>query len=80
LEFLVTSRPYDDIQAEFQNIVDELPTIQLRGEEENDQIHQEIDLLIRMRVAALARELRLDRQTKERPEDKVLKMEHRTYL
>ncbi|KAL9094308.1 MAG: hypothetical protein Q9165_003449 [Trypethelium subeluteriae] len=80
LRFLVTSRPYDDIRAEFQKTLDDLPTIRLRGEEENDQIHQEIDLVIRKRVKILAKDLRLDVQTTDRLETQLLKMEHRTYL
>jgi hypothetical protein len=38
-KFFVTSRPYTDIQHEFQDIKASLPAIRLRGEEENDQIH-----------------------------------------
>jgi GTPase SAR1 family protein len=79
LKFLVTSRPYDDIQAEFQRIPDNLLTIRLRGEEENDAIHQVIDLVIRMRVAKLAADLKLDDHTKKQLETKLLEMEHRTY-
>lgn len=54
--------------------------IRLRGEEENDQIHQEIDLVIRMRVATLVKGLSLTHETKEQLEDTLLNMEHRTYL
>ena len=79
-KFLVTSRPYDDIQIEFQRTLDNLPTIRLRGEEENDQIRREIDLVIRMQVEKLTTDLILDSQTKNQMEDKLLKMEHRTYL
>jgi ankyrin repeat protein len=80
LKFLVTSRPYSDIEIGFQKILEDLPTIRLRGEEENDPIHKEIDLVIRTRVTNLASDLKLDRQTKEQLETKLLKMEHRTYL
>jgi hypothetical protein len=80
LKFLVTSRPYDDIRDRFQQIPDHLPTIRLRGEEENDQIHQEIDLVIRKRVAEMAKVLELDGQIKDELEEKLLTMEHRTYL
>ncbi|KAK5071394.1 hypothetical protein LTR70_010588 [Exophiala xenobiotica] len=80
LKFLVTSRPYDNIRAGFQKTLDNLPTIQLRGEEENEQIHQEIDLAIRMRVAQLAKDLKLHRPIKEQLETRLLEMEHRTYL
>jgi hypothetical protein len=80
LKFLITSRPYDDIQIEFQKTLDNLPTIRLRGEEENDQIHLEIDSVIRMRVDKLATDLKLDDQTTSQLETKLLEMEHRTYL
>ena len=80
LKFLVTSRPYDDIEVGFQKILEDLPTIRLRGEEEDDQIHKEIDLVVRVRVAKLASDLKLDPQIKDRLEKKLLKMEGRTYL
>ncbi|KAN0072724.1 ankyrin repeat domain-containing protein 50-like protein 3 [Elaphomyces granulatus] len=76
LKFLVTSRPYDDIEIGFKH----LPTIRLRGEEENDQIHYEIDLVIQMRVAKLASDLKLDRQIRDQLENKLLNMQDRTYL
>ncbi|KAK5202665.1 hypothetical protein LTR41_011586 [Exophiala xenobiotica] len=80
LRMLVTSRPYDDIQANFEKTVGNLPVIRLRGEEENDQIHSEINMVIRIRVAQLAKALRLDDHTKSQLEIKLLAMEHRTYL
>jgi hypothetical protein len=80
LKFLVTSRPYDGIQVEFQRGSNNLPTIRLRGEDENDQIHQEIDLVIRKRVGQLATDLNLDEETTNRIETRLLEMKHRTYL
>ena len=80
LKFLVTSRPYDDIEADFRKVLQSLPTIRLRGEDENDQIHLEIDLVIRMRVGKLAEDLALNHQTREQLMNKLLRMEHRTYL
>ena len=80
LKFLVTSRSYNDIQAEFQKTLDDLSIIRLRGEEKNDQIHQEIDLVIRKRVTQLAKDLKLHPQTKDQLETKLLEMKHRTYL
>ncbi|KAK5246076.1 hypothetical protein LTS03_010103 [Exophiala xenobiotica] len=80
LKFLVTSRPYNDIRAEFQETVNNLPTIRLRGEEENEQIHREIDLVFRMRVGELTRDLPLDSDTGSQLEATLLQMEHRTYL
>ena len=71
LKFLITSRPYSDIQ---------LPVIHLRGEDENDQIHQEIDHVIRLRVAELVDKENLSVETKDQLEYKLLAMKHRTYL
>jgi ankyrin repeat protein len=80
LKFLVTSRPYDDIEGAFQQIPSFLPSIRLRAEEENDQIHQEINWVVRQRVNDLARDLKLMSETQERIERKLLDMDHRTYL
>lgn len=79
-KILVTSRPYDDIEINFLRRLENLPTIRLRGEEENDQISSEINTVIRLRVDRLARDLLLDDQTKGQLETKLLEMEHRTYL
>ncbi|KAK5539671.1 hypothetical protein LTR25_003376 [Vermiconidia calcicola] len=80
LKFLVTSRPYDNIQAEFQKTLHDVPIIRLRGEEENDSIHKEIDLVIRMSVEKLATDKTLDDDTKDRLMTRLLGMQHRTYL
>ncbi|ERF75648.1 hypothetical protein EPUS_08801 [Endocarpon pusillum Z07020] len=80
LKFLVTSRPYDDIQQTFQKTISSLPVIRLRGEDENEQIRKEIDMVIRERVSKLAEELSLKPETKTRLEQKLLRMKHRTYL
>ncbi|ERF68928.1 hypothetical protein EPUS_09418 [Endocarpon pusillum Z07020] len=80
LKFIVTSRPYDDIQQTFQKTISSLPAIRLRGEDENEQIRKEIDIVIRERVSKLAEELSLKPETKTRLEQKLLQMEHRTYL
>ncbi|KAG9522040.1 purine and uridine phosphorylase, partial [Aureobasidium melanogenum] len=80
LKFIVTSRPYDDIQRGFQHIPSSLPAIRLRGEEENDQIRVEIDRVINHRVLQLANELGLRKSTSSHLEQTLLAMEHRTYL
>jgi hypothetical protein len=80
LKFLVTSRPYDDIQSGFQAIPPDLPVIRLLGEEENDEIHKEIDLVVRQRVADMARSHGLNHQMTEVIEQRLLGMENRTYL
>ena len=80
LKFLVTSRPYDDIESGFQKIPSNLPTIRLSGEKENDKIHKEIDLVIRQRVAELAMHNRLSPPRATEIEKWLLQMQHRTYL
>ncbi|OQD87404.1 hypothetical protein PENSOL_c078G10565 [Penicillium solitum] len=76
LKFLVTSRPYDHIQSHFRYF----PHLHLKGEEENDQIHKEIDLFVKLEVKKLALEERLSPDIQQQLEQRLLKMEHRTYL
>jgi ankyrin repeat protein len=80
LKFIVTSRPYDDIQRGFEQIPPSLPAIRLRGEQENDRIHAEINSVIHVRVLHLAKDLGLHESTSSRLEQTLLAMEHRTYL
>jgi tetratricopeptide (TPR) repeat protein len=80
LKFIVTSRPYDDIQRGFEQIPPSLPAIRLRGEQEDDEIHAEINRVIKVRVSQLAKELGLRKSTSSRLEQNLLAMEHRTYL
>ncbi|KAE8354650.1 hypothetical protein BDV28DRAFT_146933 [Aspergillus coremiiformis] len=80
LKFLVTSRPYADIQDNFKSITDLVPSIHLQGEQENDQIHREIDLVVKVQVKKLAETSQLSDEMKQRIEDQLLQMQHRTYL
>ncbi|KAE8334741.1 hypothetical protein BDV24DRAFT_169894 [Aspergillus arachidicola] len=80
LKFLITSRPYDDIQNDFKSITDLFPHIHLRGEQENDQIHQEIDLVVKAKVKELAKTTGLPADVEKRVLDQLLQMQHRTYL
>jgi ankyrin repeat protein len=80
LKFLVTSRPYDDIQDCFQPVTECFPQIHLRGEEENDQIHEEINLVVRVKLAELGKDLRLPADMQGRLERELCAMKHRTYL
>ena len=80
LKFLVTSRPYDDIQSKFQEIPPDLPAIRLQGEYENDQISHEIDLVIPTRMNKLAASLNMKPRIKEQLETVMLSMKNRTYL
>ncbi|KOS36610.1 hypothetical protein ACN38_g12632 [Penicillium nordicum] len=80
LKFLVTSRPYDHIQDKFRVITDSFPQVHIKGEEENDRIHEEIDLVVKLRVKELAEVVQLPPEVHQRVEQQLLQMEHRTYL
>ncbi|KJK86072.1 hypothetical protein H633G_10085 [Metarhizium anisopliae BRIP 53284] len=80
LKFLVTSRPYAEIQDGFRPATKLFPHIHICGEEDNDQIREEISLVVRMRVAELGESLRLPPETQQRLEQQLLQMERRTYL
>ena len=80
LKFLVTSRPYDDIQMNFKHLTQAFPEIHLCGEERNEEIREEVDLVVQARVNRLVRELNLKATTGLRLESYLRTMEHRTYL
>lgn len=75
LKFIVTSRPYLDIEERFGNL-----TIRLAGEDETELIRQEIDLVIRDRVSQIAVRKSLNHDTQKALEQRLLRTEHRTYL
>lgn len=77
---LVTSRPYDNVERWFETATSKWPHIRIRGEDENDDIHQEINLVIEQQVRALAREFDLGIVDCDRLRQQLLKMQHRTYL
>jgi len=76
LKILVTSRPYKGIKDDFREIGPGLPTIRLQRELENDRIHEEIDLVVRQKVATLADENGLSSSTTEKLKLKLLNIEH----
>ncbi|KAK7219748.1 hypothetical protein V2G26_007751 [Clonostachys chloroleuca] len=80
LKFLVTSRPYQDIESGFNDIPPGLPSIRLAGEESNADISKEINLVIEQRVADAGRKLHLDQEVQNVLKEKLLATSHRTYL
>lgn len=80
LKILVTSRPYDNVQRWFAPTTAQWPQIRLRGEDENDQIHQEINLVIERQVQDLVTEFAMSLADKEFLRQQLLQMQHRTYL
>jgi hypothetical protein len=80
LKFLVTSRPYSGIELDFEGIPPNLPAIRLSGEDKNEEIRDEINLVIKENVSTVSRELHLNQMLKDLLEEKLLTISHRTYL
>ena len=80
IKFLVTSRPYDNVQRWFEPTTLRWPYVRLRGEDENDQIHREINLVIEQRIRDLTSEFALSNSNTDRLREQLLQMQHRTYL
>ncbi|KAF7888284.1 uncharacterized protein EAF02_002825 [Botrytis sinoallii] len=79
-KILVTSRPYIDIERKFKSLTKRDSTIRLSGDEESVKISKEIDLVIEEKVNMLRVQLELDNETTSALKEKLLSMEHRTYL
>jgi hypothetical protein len=80
LKFLVTSRPYTDIQRRFTSLTDAFPTVHLKGEHESEAISKEINLVIHKVVPEIARELKLPADAETQLRDRLLEVPNRTYL
>ena len=80
MKFLLTSRPYDQITSEFQELVDAFPYIRIPGEEESERIGQEVNYVIKYRVQQLAKEKELTDSIQTHLEQRLLGISHRTYL
>jgi hypothetical protein len=80
LKFLITSRPYLDIERQFTELTQDFPTIRLQGEQESEAISREIDIVIKWRVSKLGSELKLNGWEQSTLEKELLSMTHRTYL
>lgn len=80
LKFLLTSRPYRNIQMRFNSLERKVPTIHLSGDDESDLISEEIDLVIRSEVSAIASERSFDYKAQTFLLEQLLRMENRTYL
>jgi hypothetical protein len=79
VRFLLTSRPYLDIAAGFQDLERKVPTIHLSGEneEQTNKITREIDMVIRSRIAGM---LRLGQKERAVLEKELTRVPNRTYL
>ena len=80
LKFLVTSRPYTQIEREFKQLTAMLPTIRLSGEDESASIRKEIDLVVDARVKDLGDKLDLSYSIQLSLRNRFLQIDQRTYL
>jgi ankyrin repeat domain-containing protein 50 len=80
LKFIVTSRPYYDIERRFAELTEAFPTIRLQGEKESEAISHEINIVIKWKVSELRLRLNLDDSETLLLESELLGMTHRTYL
>ena len=80
LKFLVTSRAYQDIEMEFNDLKYYIPMIHLSGEEETATITIEIDLVIKAEIEKIRKKMRLDNSTIASLAAEFSKVKHRTYL
>ncbi|KAI9775388.1 MAG: hypothetical protein M1839_001243 [Geoglossum umbratile] len=79
LKFLVTSRPYWEIESEFRTLIKDVPRIELRGEEESGAIRSEIDHVIRAQVSRLSDQI-ASKKARDLLLRRLLEVENRTYL
>ena len=80
LKFLVTSRPYRQIELRFFTLTKCVPTIRLAGEEESDAISGEINVVIKAKVQQIGEELGLSETVQSCLEKRLSEISHRTYL
>ncbi|CAG7998602.1 unnamed protein product [Penicillium salamii] len=80
LKFLITSRPYLDIERQFTELNQQFPEIRLSGENESESISREIDMVIRSKLHNLSEALSLTAAEQSILEEELLSMPQRTYL
>jgi ankyrin repeat protein len=76
VKFLLTSRPYEHVVSEFQELVKPFPSIRIPGEDASEAISQEVNIVIKHRV----QQLQLSTDVRNHLERRLMKIEHRTYL
>ena len=82
LKFLVTSRPYSNIERAFQTKISDMTSISLRGEDETDKISAEIDLVIDHKIPQISKNRRypLEPEVQNALIKSLKSIPHRTYL
>lgn len=80
LKFLVTSRPYFEIECRFRSLTSRVPTIRLAGEDESERISHEIGIFIKSKIKQLGEELGLSEQVQSSLQKRLSQVPQRTYL
>ena len=82
LKFIVTSRPYHELIADFGMEVNDLPSIHLDGDEMSEKFKREIDVVIKHEISRIgsARKPPLDDKTQASLIKRLKAQDNRTYL
>ena len=80
IKFLLTSRPYEQIMANFRELVDTFPYLHIPGEEASEQISKEVNCVIEHRVRKLAIDQGFNTKVEQALRERLLRIQHRTYL
>ncbi|SLM41431.1 P-loop containing nucleoside triphosphate hydrolase, partial [Lasallia pustulata] len=78
LKFLITSRPYDDLEQNFQPLSDVSTYLHFDGDNKSQRIGQEIDLVIDAKIPSIAGDF--SDEDRKRISQRLKKMDNRTYL
>ncbi|GIJ91391.1 hypothetical protein Asppvi_010356 [Aspergillus pseudoviridinutans] len=78
LKFLITSRPYDDLERSFKGFSDTTAYLRFDGDEKSAQISKEINLVIDAKVDEIARDF--EEGDRRKISEQLKSMENRTYL
>jgi hypothetical protein len=80
LKFLVTSRPYSEIELKFSPLIRSVPNIRLAGEDESEKISNEIGYVIQAKVKEIAETCKLTDLLRSSLHKRLCEVPNRTYL
>lgn len=80
LSVLLTSRPYEDTLSGLNELSSDFPNLRIPGEHESTKITEEINAVIIHRIRALEQRRGLKEGTLDFLKQRLLQIEHRTYL
>jgi ankyrin repeat protein len=80
-QFVLTSRPYWDIESEFQELIENMPNIRLPAEDESEALRLEINCVVEARLDELERSnVITSAKARDMLRGGLSKVENRTYL